>query len=94
MDKIGPITRGVEDCAAVLAAIRGPDGRDLSVEDVPFNWTADTGIEKMRVGYLKEEFELRTGKLKKIYDEASRCCPGLARASNLYSFRSAPLPVR
>lgn len=70
MDKIGPITRGVEDCAAILAAICGPDGRDLAVEDVPFNWTADTGIEKMRIGYLKEEFELRTGKLKKIYDEA------------------------
>jgi Asp-tRNA(Asn)/Glu-tRNA(Gln) amidotransferase A subunit family amidase len=70
MDKIGPITRGVEDCATVLAAICGPDGRDLGVEDVPFNWEADIGIEKMRIGYLKDEFELRSGKLKKTYDEA------------------------
>jgi len=70
MDKIGPITRGVEDCAAVLEAICGPDRRDIAVGDIPFNWTADTGIEKMRIGYVKEEFDLRSGKLKKIYDEA------------------------
>src|SRR5258708_15705906 len=28
MDKIGPICRGVEDCAAALDAIYGPDSRD------------------------------------------------------------------
>ncbi len=28
MDKIGPICRGVEDCAIVLNAIHGPDGHD------------------------------------------------------------------
>ncbi|MBM4132016.1 amidase, partial [bacterium] len=28
MDKIGPIARTVEDCALVLEAIRGPDGRE------------------------------------------------------------------
>ncbi|MEP6635931.1 MAG: amidase, partial [Acidobacteriota bacterium] len=29
MDKVGPICRGVEDCAAALEAIYGPDERDL-----------------------------------------------------------------
>src|SRR5581483_10326449 len=29
MDKIGPICRGVEDCALVFDVIRGSDGRDL-----------------------------------------------------------------
>jgi Asp-tRNA(Asn)/Glu-tRNA(Gln) amidotransferase A subunit family amidase len=29
--------RSVEDCALVLQAISGPDDRDLSVQDVPFN---------------------------------------------------------
>ena len=38
MDKIGPICRGVEDCAAALNGMYGPDGRDLTVGDVPFNW--------------------------------------------------------
>ena len=33
MDKIGPICRGVEDCAAVLDAIYGPDQHDLTVGD-------------------------------------------------------------
>jgi Asp-tRNA(Asn)/Glu-tRNA(Gln) amidotransferase A subunit family amidase len=70
MDKVGPIARGVEDCAAVLAAICGPDGRDITVEDVPFNWPADARIEEMRIGYLKDEFELRDAKMKQIYDEA------------------------
>ena len=30
MDKLGPICRSVEDCALVLEAIHGPDGKDLS----------------------------------------------------------------
>ena len=31
MDKIGPICRGVEDCAAALHATYGPDERDLNL---------------------------------------------------------------
>jgi Asp-tRNA(Asn)/Glu-tRNA(Gln) amidotransferase A subunit family amidase len=57
MDKIGPMCRGVEDCAAVLSAIYGPDGKDITVGDAPFNWNPDTNISTMRIGYLKAEFE-------------------------------------
>jgi len=57
MDKIGPICRGVEDCAAALHAIYGPDGRDITVGDAPFNWNPDTNISNLRIGYLKTEFE-------------------------------------
>jgi Asp-tRNA(Asn)/Glu-tRNA(Gln) amidotransferase A subunit family amidase len=57
MDKIGPICRGVEDCAAALSAIYGPDGHDLTVGDAPFNWNPDRNIAGMRIGYLKTEFE-------------------------------------
>ncbi|MEW6212431.1 MAG: amidase [Acidobacteriota bacterium] len=57
MDKIGPICRGVEDCALVLDAIYGPDGHDITVTDTPFNWSPDTPIAKMRIGYLKAEFD-------------------------------------
>jgi Asp-tRNA(Asn)/Glu-tRNA(Gln) amidotransferase A subunit family amidase len=57
MDKIGPMCRGVEDCAAVLSAIYGPDGKDITVGDAPFNWNADTNIGTLRIGYLKTEFE-------------------------------------
>ncbi len=57
MDKIGPICRGVEDCAAALDAIYGPDHRDLTVGDAPFNWAPETPLSSLRVGYLKAEFE-------------------------------------
>ena len=57
MDKIGPLCRGVEDCAAALAALYGPDERDLTVGNVPFNWAPDTSLSGMRIGYLKSEFD-------------------------------------
>jgi len=57
MDKIGPICRGVEDCAAALSAIYGPDGRDITVGDAPFNWDPTRSLASMRIGYLKAEFE-------------------------------------
>jgi Asp-tRNA(Asn)/Glu-tRNA(Gln) amidotransferase A subunit family amidase len=57
LDKIGPMCRAVEDCALVLHAIQGPDDRDLTVHDVPFNWDAEFDIRKLRVGYLKAAFD-------------------------------------
>lgn len=57
MDKIGPICRGVEDCAAALSVIYGPDGRDITVGDAPFNWNPDINISALRIGFLKTEFE-------------------------------------
>ena len=38
MDKLGPICRSVEDCALVLEAIYGPDGKDASVAPAAFDW--------------------------------------------------------
>jgi Asp-tRNA(Asn)/Glu-tRNA(Gln) amidotransferase A subunit family amidase len=57
MDKLGPICRAVEDCAIVLSAIYGPDGQDRSVNNTAFNWDAKLDWKKLRVGYLKSEFE-------------------------------------
>ena len=71
MDKIGPICRGVEDCAAALNGIYGPDGRDLTVGDVPFNWEPARPISKMRIGYLKTEFDQQQDPERKtIYQQA------------------------
>jgi Asp-tRNA(Asn)/Glu-tRNA(Gln) amidotransferase A subunit family amidase len=47
----------VEDCALVLDAIYGPDGHDRTVHDAAFNWDADLDWKKLRVGYLKSDFE-------------------------------------
>ena len=57
MDKLGPICRSVEDCALVLSAIYGPDGRDRTVRDAAFNWDAELDWRKLRVGYLKNDFD-------------------------------------
>lgn len=59
MDKLGPICRAVEDCALVLSAIYGPDGRDRTVQNAAFNWDADLDWRKLRIGYLKNDFELQ-----------------------------------
>lgn len=52
-DTIGPMCRSAEDCALVLDAIHGPDGKDNTVLDVPFNWDASADVTKLRVGYLR-----------------------------------------
>ena len=57
MDKIGSICRTVEDCALVFNAIYGPDGKDQTVYDVPFNYTPDVKLNKLRIGYLKSDFD-------------------------------------
>ena len=56
-DKVGPMTRYVEDCALVLNAIHGPDGLDPTVVDMPFNWNAGTAATSVRIGYLKPAFD-------------------------------------
>ena len=57
MDKLGPITRSAEDCALVMAEIYGPDGKDASVPPVDFLWYPDIDWKKLRIGYLKSEFD-------------------------------------
>lgn len=61
MDKIGPIARTAEDCAIVFNAIYGPDGKDQSVYDAPFNYTPSINPKKLRVGYLKDDFAKKYG---------------------------------
>ena len=56
-DTIGPMCRSAEDCALVFDAIHGPDGKDNTLLDVPFNWDATAEVAKLRVGYLRTAFE-------------------------------------
>ncbi|UOR05269.1 amidase [Hymenobacter aerilatus] len=59
MDKVGPLTRSAEDCALVLAALAGPDPHDPATlqAPAPFRYAFDTNIRKLRVGYVKTEFD-------------------------------------
>jgi Asp-tRNA(Asn)/Glu-tRNA(Gln) amidotransferase A subunit family amidase len=56
-DRLGPMCRYAEDCAIVMSVIAKPDGKDLSVSEIPFNWNARLDIKKLRVGYLKDGFD-------------------------------------
>jgi Asp-tRNA(Asn)/Glu-tRNA(Gln) amidotransferase A subunit family amidase len=55
MDKIGPITRSVEDCALVLDAIHGFDGRDGTAVDQPFDWPAKRQVRDLKIGYVESK---------------------------------------
>ncbi len=57
MDKLGPICRSVEDCALVLEAIHGPDGKDASVAPAAFHWSRKIDWRALRIGYLKSAFD-------------------------------------
>ncbi|HEX7280589.1 MAG TPA: amidase, partial [Vicinamibacterales bacterium] len=59
-DRLGPICRYAEDNAVVMQAIAKPDGRDMSVSDVPFNWDARFDIRKLRVGIIQDSFDTIT----------------------------------
>jgi Asp-tRNA(Asn)/Glu-tRNA(Gln) amidotransferase A subunit family amidase len=70
MDKIGPICRGVEDCALVLNAVYGPDGRDRTVGADPFHWEPRKPLKSMKVGILQKDFDRVQGDQKRVYDQA------------------------
>ncbi len=59
MDKIGPICRTAEDCAAVLQAVCGPDGHDPTVVEAAFNYDANFDVSGLRVGYVEDAFSER-----------------------------------
>ena len=40
-----------------MQAIAKPDGRDMSVTDVPFNWNAQFDIKKLKVGIIQDSFD-------------------------------------
>ena len=70
MDKVGPICRGVEDCAIVLNAVYGPDGRDRTVGADPFHWEPRKPLAGLRVGILQKDFDRAEGERKKIWEQA------------------------
>jgi len=57
MDKVGPITRNVEDLAIVFNAIYGKDGIDQTLIDLPFNYNSELDIKTLKIGYLKSAFD-------------------------------------
>jgi Asp-tRNA(Asn)/Glu-tRNA(Gln) amidotransferase A subunit family amidase len=59
----------VEDCALVFDAIRGPDGQDPTIRDVPFNWDATIRARDLRVGYYQSAFDAERD--NRAFDDAA-----------------------
>ena len=52
LDKLGPMTRSVEDAMLVLHAISGPDPGDLASVPSKLDFKAGTDVRGLRVGYF------------------------------------------
>ncbi len=52
LDKLGPMTRSVEDALLVLQAIAGPDPGDLSSIPSQLDFDSNASIQGLRVGYF------------------------------------------
>ena len=52
LDKLGPMTRSVEDAMLVLQAISGPDAGDVSSVPSHLEFDADAPVRGLRVGYF------------------------------------------
>jgi Asp-tRNA(Asn)/Glu-tRNA(Gln) amidotransferase A subunit family amidase len=52
LDKLGPMTRSVEDALLVLNAISGPDPGDLQSVPSKLDYDADASVKGLRVGYF------------------------------------------
>ena len=57
MDKLGPMCRSVDDCALIYSVIKGADGLDLSVVDVPFQVPIKKELRSLRIGYIESAFK-------------------------------------
>jgi Asp-tRNA(Asn)/Glu-tRNA(Gln) amidotransferase A subunit family amidase len=54
LDKLGPMTRSVEDTMLVLRAISGPDAGDVYSLPSKLDFDANAGVRGLRVGYFPE----------------------------------------
>lgn len=54
LDKLGPMTRGVEDGLLVLQAISGPDAGDVSSVPSTMDFDANANVKGLRVGYFSK----------------------------------------
>ncbi len=52
LDKLGPMTRSVEDAMLVLHAISGPDPGDVACVPSSLNFDAHAGVQGLRVGFF------------------------------------------
>lgn len=78
MDKLGPIARGAEDLALILATIAGRDPLDPTARDAAFAWRSGLDVRGLRVAVLQSLFDFdytqwaEPGEDKQLYREWQR----------------------
>jgi Asp-tRNA(Asn)/Glu-tRNA(Gln) amidotransferase A subunit family amidase len=72
MDKIGPMCRSVEDCAAVFSAIAGRDGRDPTTVSASFVWPSRRPVSEMRIGFVETEYDDAEEPARSVDDDSLR----------------------
>jgi amidase len=94
LDHIGPMARTVADCALMLEAIAGEDGldpRQIGVRIQPYTQELGHGADGLRVGVLREGFEIPDASEPDV-DAAVRTAAGaLARAGAEVDEVSVPM---
>jgi Asp-tRNA(Asn)/Glu-tRNA(Gln) amidotransferase A subunit family amidase len=72
LDKLGPLTRSVQDAMWVLAAIHGADDRDPCARTVPLAFDGRTDAKGLRVGFVPQWFPPRGEPLERAALDALR----------------------
>lgn len=58
LDQIGPMGKNIDDCAALLSVISGPDKKDSTcVIEKPFDFGKDASVSGMKIGLPRNYFE-------------------------------------
>jgi aspartyl-tRNA(Asn)/glutamyl-tRNA(Gln) amidotransferase subunit A len=68
MDKVGPLSRSVVDCATVFQVIHGADPRDPTAVPAPFAFDPKAKMTGRRLGLVKREFDQIPAKAKPAYN--------------------------
>jgi Asp-tRNA(Asn)/Glu-tRNA(Gln) amidotransferase A subunit family amidase len=72
LDKLGPMTRGVEDALIVLRAISGPDRGDVDSRPSSLDYDANAPVKGLRVGYFPQWMSEATQVDRAALDVATR----------------------
>jgi aspartyl-tRNA(Asn)/glutamyl-tRNA(Gln) amidotransferase subunit A len=78
LDKLGPMARGADDCAIVLAAIAGKDEKDESTVSRKFNYDKPvTGGKPLRIAVPKGVTEKVQPEVRKNFDASITALEGV-----------------
>ena len=73
----------------MMQAIARPDGRDMSVSDLPFNWNASLDVRALQVGIIQESFDELTEPAAKANAAATL---DVLKALGVKAFVPVPVP--